>query len=275
MTIKPKAMKRRISCLIFIASFLFLFAELPAQNDGAKATKRFKPYAGLTFNVHFLGYTYAGEFDDRENLMSRFPGAEFGFSVLPGREDGWSLDYRNTFLLELALYELGDALAGPGNSIFDDVVDKTVNNGILGRMDIGKTLVSSGNRNFAAGFVVSDKVMFGTDTEIPVYATPPEELVRNTGFHFTPGFFVSYDHVTGAMNVFSVTLALTQSVLNLEQFGDSYSGHYSLPLFTELDISYQMASGIYFRAGALMGASFHSLPADARIRLGLGYAFRH
>jgi hypothetical protein len=154
------------------------------------------------------------------------------------------------------------------------VVNRTVNNGFLGRLDIGKRLTGSENRSFSAGFIVSDKVMLGTDSEIPYYIYGPEESVTNTGFHFTPGLFASYDQHLIRAGEFSVRLAFTQSLFNLHQFGDSAIEHYTLPLFTEVDINLRLPSGIYFLTGAILATSFSELPADARVRIGIGYTFR-
>jgi hypothetical protein len=265
-------MLQKIKVPFLLALAVCLSGTAKGQDIESVTTPRFKPFAGVTYNIHFIGQP---EFQDpTRNAISQFPGVEFGFSLLPKTPAGWTLEYRNTFLGELLLYQIFDISPATWNGVFADVVDRTVNNGFLGRLDIGKQLTGSEFRSFNAGFVISDKVMLGTDLEVPFYIYGPEETVTNTGFHFTPGFFASYEQLLSRAGALSVRLAFTQSLFNLHQFGESAIEHYTLPLFSELDIKLRTNSGFYYLAGALLATSYKELPADARIRAGIGYTFR-
>lgn len=264
-------MKHRLQPLLFIPMVVLLSAELPAQESGMTISKRFRPYLGMTFNMHFMG-----GFNKYQDIISPhafYPGLETGFMVLPEGDRGWRLDYRNNFLPELAMYEIENSWAVPGKGVFEDVVDRTVTNGILGRLDVGRTVSGSEDRSLSAGFVISDKIVLGTQSYGEYFSSG--QSYTNTGFHFTPGLFAGYSQVFRNSGLLHIRLAFTQSLFNLHQFSEDAAEDFVLPLFTELDVKYQMKSGLYMNAGALMVTSFKYLPADTRIRVGMGYTFRH
>jgi hypothetical protein len=269
-------MKSLIALNALMASLLLCSFQGIAQDHAESATKRFKPFVGATYNWHSMEdyYTTDGELGTRP---SQFPGLEVGFLLEPKSSDRWSLEYRNSFLLELALYEIADLTQNPYNGIFNNAVDITINNGFLGRLDIGKTLLRSDSKSLQAGFVISDKVIFGTDNYPgPVYNTDPSISYTADGFHFTPGFFTSYFNTFNNSSQLSINLSFTQSLFNLHQWEeDPIPSNFTLPLFTELDLRFQMANGLYAHAGVIFMTPYQRLHNDARIRVGAGYQFRN
>ena len=120
------------------------FNHLLAQTPGEKTIKRFLPYAGVTYNFHTLK-----ELDLRGDeygyFINHFPGIEVGFTISPKRENGWQIEYKNTFLGELAIYGIYDLSTNTGNGFLEDIVNSTIGNGFLGRLDVGKTIINTIN----------------------------------------------------------------------------------------------------------------------------------
>lgn len=269
----PAAMRKTILVSIVLI-FTCLSLTLLAQTPGEKITKRFLPYAGVTYNFHTMK-----ELDLRGDeygyFISHFPGIEAGFTISPKRENGWQIDYKNTFLGELAIYGIYDLSTNPGNGFLEDIVNSTIGNGFLGRLDIGKSIINTPTQRMNAGFLVADKVILGTEDYSPYY-NHDEETYTNTGFHFTPGIFASYERIFHNQSALSVNVSFSQSLFNLHQFNDDNAiNNFVLPLFTELQINYQMPGGVYFKTGTIIPTSFNGVPADARISIGAGYTFRY
>jgi len=261
--------------LLFIA--LILFSEpMRAQQQIEDLGRRFNPYAGLTYNFHTMKYPDA-ETEGGEFSHSHFPGIEFGFILNPKKEKGWLLEYRNTFLGELAIYGIAKQTRNPYQGFLNDIVDRTIGNGFLGRLDVGKTIISTAERDLRAGFIISDKVILGTDDyPLMTYLHGDEDTYTNSGFHFTPGVFATYLLQLQNRAVLFINFSVSQSILNLHQFGkDNAIDHFVLPLFTEFQITYQMNGGTYLKSGALYAASINGVPADARLNVGVGYTFRY
>ena len=237
--------------------------------------KRFLPYAGVTYNFHTMK-----ELDLRGDeygyFISHFPGIEVGFTILPKKDNGWQIEYKNTFLGELAIYGIYNIFTNPGNGFLEDIVNSTIGNGFFGRLDIGKSIIHTPTQRMNAGFIVSDKVIFGTEDYPHVIGGPIPGSYTNTGFHFTPGIFASYHKLFQNQSVLSVNISFSQSLFNLHQFGeDSAIDNFVLPLFTELQINYQMPGGVYIKTGTIIPTSFNGVPADARISVGVGSTFRY
>jgi hypothetical protein len=152
-----------------------------------------------------------------------------------------------------------------------------MNNGFLGRLDIGKTLLRSEGSNLQAGFVISDKVIFGTDNYPgPAYNTDPSISYTAEGFHFTPGVYASYCNTFNEHGQVSFNIAFMQSLFNIHQWEeDPIPSNFALPLFTEFDLKYQMTNGLYAHAGIIFMTPYQRLHNDARIRVGAGYRFRN
>ncbi len=263
---------------ILIAIVLFFsclsFTHLLAQTPGVKSTKRFFPYAGVSYNFHtmkvFLWSSNEGKYH-----ISQFPGIEIGFTLSPKRENGWQIEYKNTFLGELAIYGIYDLFTNQGYSFLEDIVNSTIGNGFLGRLDIGKSIIQTPTQNLNVGFIVSDKVILGTE-DYPLYYNHDQETYTNTGFHFTPGIFASYERILQNQSALCVNISFSQSLFNLHQFDDESSiDNFVLPLFTELQINYQLPGGVYFKTGTIIPTSFNGVSADARISVGAGYTFRY
>ncbi len=251
------------------------FIPASAQPSGDKITKRFLPYAGVTYNFHTMK-----ELDLREGeygyFISHFPGIEVGFKISPKKENGWQIEYKNTFLGELAIYGIYDLSTNPGNGFLDDIVNRTIGNGFLGRLDVGKSIINTPTQRMNAGFIVSDKVILGTEDYPILRNHADQETYTNSGFHFTPGIFASYERMFQNQSVLTVNVSFSQSLFNLHQFGeDSAIDNFVLPLFTELQINYQMPGGVYIKTGTIIPTSFNGVPADARISIGMGYTFRY
>lgn len=268
----------RYLILIFLGSLLYINSESPVNGQvaGDKPARRFLPYAGITYNLHSMRDLI---YDQEEMVYrnSHFPGIEVGFTLLPNKESGWVFEYRNTFLGELSIYGIADQTRNPYNGILTDIVDRTICNGFLGRFDMGKTVINTTNRDLRAGFTISDKVIFGTD-DYPLYYynQGDEDTYTNTGFHFTPGFYVSSKIRFQNQGVLSANISFSQSLFNLHQFGkENAIDHFVLPLFTEFQVKYQMPGGIYLKTGAIHAASINGVPADARLTLAAGYTFRY
>jgi hypothetical protein len=98
----------------FLATFLFITISLISQDPVNPGDKRFKPFVGVTYNWHSMedSYNNEGEWATRP---SQFPGMEAGFLLEPKSKEGWSLEYRNSFLFELALYGIADLTQNPYN----------------------------------------------------------------------------------------------------------------------------------------------------------------
>jgi hypothetical protein len=262
--------------MFFQFLLIFVFQSLVSMSAQVSVSSpvRFKPYAGLTYNYHTMENLVrrAGEVD---YFSSHFPGIEFGFTLAPDDENGWSLEYMNTFLGELAIYGIADQTRNPYNGFLNDIVDRTVGNGFLGRLDIGKTLMATPGKRLLVGFVIADKVVLGSDDLVHV-REPETTISTKDGFHFTPGLFAALMGNLPNLSTLTVNISLSQSLFNLHQFGEeNIQDHFLLPLFTELQFKYQIPAGIYFRAAALMAMPYKELPADARISAGIGYTFRH
>lgn len=264
--------------LVLLGSLFCTSSTIPVngQIPGNTVTGRFLPYGGITYNFH----TMRDQVYDSEEVVyrnSHFPGIEVGFTLLPKKESGWVLEYRNTFLGELAIFGIAKQTRNPYNGFLTDITDRTIGNGFLGRFDFGKKVISTDNRDLLAGFIISDKVILGTD-DYPLmrYNQVDEDSYTNTGFHFTPGLYASYVRRFQNQSVLSTNISLCQSLFNLHQFGtENAIDHFVLPLFTELNVIYQMPGGIYLKMGAIHAASINGVPADARISAGAGYTFRY
>ncbi len=247
-----------------------------AQDQSPKSEPRFLPYAGITYQIHNLSNPTVNN-DDGFLSGSHFPGMEVGFTLLPKTPSGWTLEYRNTFLLELALYEIAGETANPYNGIMTDIVDRTICHGFLGDFRADRRLITTPGKTLSAGFLVSDKVILGTESyPVVSYHGIGEDSYTMDGFHFTPGVFASYrqEYVSGM--TLSLDLSLAQSLFNLHQFDrEAAYENFIHPLFLEIRVKTQFNNGIYLRAGGLMGASFNRLPAAARISAGIGYTFRY
>lgn len=269
-------MKAISFALLTLFAIIYFLEPAQAQKQNNDQNRRFYPYAGLTYNFHTIKYldwtTEGGKYQH-----SHFPGIEVGFKVNPRKENGCLLEYRNSFLGELAIYGIADLTRNPYQGFLNDIVDRTIGNGFLGRLDIGKTIINTAERDLTAGFMLSDKVILGTDDyPLMTYLNGDEETYTNSGFHFTPGVFASYIIQLQNKAVFSTNISVSQSLFNLHQFGKENSiDHFVLPLFTELQITYQMKGGTYLRSGALYAASINGVPADARFNVGMGYTFRY
>ncbi len=264
--------------LILPGLLIILASEVPlnGQVPGEDPPRRFLPYVGITYNLHTMRDLV---YDPEEMVYrnSHFPGIEVGFTLLPGKESGWVLEYRNSFLGELAIYGIAKQTGNPYHGILTDIVDRTICNGFLGRFDLGKTFISTTDRDLIAGFTISDKVVFGTD-DYPLlhYNIAYEETYTNSGFHFTPGLYASFMIRFQNQGVLSANISFCQSLFNLHQFGNENAiDHFVLPLFTELQVKYQMPGGIYLKTGAIHAATINGVPADARISLAAGYTFRY
>ncbi len=172
----------RKTILVFIVSIFICssFTHILAQTSGDKNTTRFLPYAGVTYNFHTMK-----ELDSRGEeygyFISHFPGIEVGFTILPKMEDGWQVEYSNTFLGELALYGLYDISTNPGDGFLEEIVNRTIGNGFLGRLDVGRSLIHTPTQRMKVGFVISDKVILGTDDNSLFYH-PDQERYTTTGF---------------------------------------------------------------------------------------------
>ena len=268
-------MRKTILVSIVLIFTCLSFSHLLAQTPGEKITKRFLPYAGVTYNFHTMK-----ELDLRGDeygyFISHFPGIEVGFTILPIKDNGWQIEYKNTFLGELAIYGIYNLSTNPGNGFLEDIVNRTIGNGFLGRLDFGKSIISTPTQRMNAGFIVSDKVILGTEDYPLYYNHGDQETYTNTGFHFTPGIFASYERVFQNQSILSVNISFSQSLFNLHQFGeDNAIGNFVLPLFTELQVNYQMPGGVYIKTGTIIPTSFNGVPADARISVGVGYTFRY
>jgi hypothetical protein len=261
--------------LSFIALILFS-GNIRAQHQIENHGRRLNPYAGLTYNFHTMKYLDS-ETEGGNYSHSHFPGIEFGFILNPKEEKGWLLEYRNSFLGELAIYGIAKQTSNPYQGFLNDIVDRTIGNGFLGRMDVGKTIISTAERDLRAGFSISDKVILGTDDyPLTTYLHDDEDTYTNSGFHFTPGVFATYLLQLQNQAVLFINFSISQSILNLHQFGkDNAIDHFVLPLFTEMQITYQMKGGTYLRTGAMYVASINGVPADARLNVGVGYTFRY
>ena len=263
----------------FFISILLVFTGLsfnllPAQDPGEKTTKRFFPYAGVTYNFHTM-QEYKWDLDEGGYHISHFPGIEIGFTLSPKRENGWQIEYKNTFLGELAIYGIYDLFTNQGYSFLEDIVNSTIGNGFLGRLDIGKSIIHTPTQSLNFGFIVSDKVILGTE-DYPLYYNHDQDTYTNTGFHFTPGIFASYEKLFQNQSTLSINVSFSQSLFNLHQFNDDNAiDNFVLPLFTELQINYQMPGGVYFKTGTIIASSFMGVPADARISVGAGYTFNY
>ncbi len=245
-----------------------------AQVPGDKTKIRFLPYAGVSYNFHTM-QDYKWSLNEGGDHFSHFPGIEIGFRISPKRENGWQIEYKNTFLGELAIYGIYDLSTNMGYSFLEDIVNNTIGNGFLGRVDVGKSIINTPTQRMNAGFIFSDKVILGTE-DYPLYYNHDQETYTNTGFHFTPGIFTSYEKIFQNQSTLSVNISFSQSLFNLHQFGeDNAIENFVLPLFTELQINYQTPGGVYFKTGAIIPASFNGVPADARISIGVGYTFRY
>ena len=121
----------------------------------------------------------------------------------------------------------------------------------LGRFDMGRPVIRTTGRDLIAGFIVSDKIILGAnDCPLLTYLHGDEETYTNISF--------------------------CQSLFNLHQFGkDNAIDHFVLPLFTELQITYQLQGGTYLRSGAIFAAFIDGVPADARFNVWMGYTFRY
>lgn len=261
--------------LSIVVAILFSEPTL-AQQQIEDPGRRFDPFVGLTYNFHTLKYL---DFETEEGKFqhSHFPGIEFGFMLNPKNEKGWFLEYRNSFLGELAIYGIAKQTRNPYRGFLNNIVDRTIGNGFLGRLDVGKTLINTTDRDLKAGFIISDKVVLGTeDYPLMTYLHGDEDTYTNSGFHFTPGVFATYLLQLQNQAVLSINFSISQSLFNLHQFGkDNAIDHFVLPLFTEMQITYQMRGGIYLRSGAMYAASISGVPADARLNMGVGYTFRY
>jgi hypothetical protein len=251
-------------------------AHLVAQDPSSESKPRFLPHAGITYQVHNLSHHLSVANNDRFS-GSHFPGMEVGFTLLPESPSGWTIEYRNTFLLELALYEIVDETANPYNGIMADIVDRTICHGILGEFRTGRPLITTPGRTLSAGFLISDKVILGAESyPIVSYYGIGEDSYTMDGFHFTPGVFASFRQQYLNGMTLSLDLSLAQSLFNLHQFDrEAAYENFVHPLFMEVLVKTQFDNGIYLRAGGLMGASFTRLPAAARISAGIGYSFRY
>ncbi|MEN8204002.1 MAG: hypothetical protein ABFS28_15500 [Bacteroidota bacterium] len=250
------------------------FSLLHAQTPEDKITKRFLPYAGVTYNFHTIK-ELSWSSDEVGYHFSHFPGIEIGFKISPVKENGWQIEYKNTFLGELAIYGIYDLSTNPGNAFLENIVNRTIGNGFLGRLDVCKSIIHTPTQRMNAGFIVSDKVILGTE-DYPLYYNHDQETYTNTGFHFTPGIFASYEKLFQNQSVLSVNVSFSQSLFNLHQFNDdNATDNFVLPLFTELQINYQMPGGVYFKTGTIIPSSFNGVSADARISVGAGYTFRY
>lgn len=270
----PSIMRKTI--LVFIISiFLYTsFTPILAQTPGDNVTPRFRPYVGVTYNLHTMKESDLGG-EEYGYFISHFPGIEIGFTLLPKIEDGWQIEYSNTFLGELALYGIYDLSTNPGGGFLEEIVNRTIGNGFLGRLDVGKSLIHTPTQRLKAGFVISDKVVLGTE-DYPLFYHTDQETFTNTGFHFTPGVFTTYERLFQNKSMFSVNFSLSKSLFNLHQFGeDNAIDNFVLPLFTELQINYQMPGGVYIKTGTIIPTSFKGVPSDARISVGVGYTFRY
>ena len=241
----------RKAILVLVVSFFtcLSFNHLLAQTPGDEITKRFLPYAGITYNFHTMKKLVWSSSDAGRYRFSHFPGIEIGFRTSPKRKNGWQLEYKNTFLGELVIYGIYDLSTNSGNGFLEDIVNQTIGNGFLGRLDVGKSIIHTPTQRLNAGFIVSDKVILGTEDD-PLYYNHDQETYTNTGFHFTPGFFASYEKIFQNQSVLSVNVSFSQSLFNLHQFNDDNAiDNFVLPLFTEMQINYQMPSGMYFKTG--------------------------
>ena len=257
-----------VSILTFLSFNLLL-----AQTPGEKNTQRFLPYAGVTYNFHTIK-EFVWDSDESEYQFSQFPGIEIGFKISPKKENGWQIEYKNTFLGELAIYGIYDLSTPAGNGFLENIVNRTIGNGFLGRLDVGKSIIHTPTQCLNAGFIVADKVILGTE-DYPIYYNHVQETYTNTGFHFTPGIFASYERIFQNQSALSVNVSFSQSLFNLHQFDDDNAiDNFVLPLFTELQINYQIPGGVYFKTGTIIASSFNGVPADARISVGAGYTFR-
>ena len=116
-------------------------------------TKRFLPYAGVTYNFHTMK-DLVWRSNEGGYHFSHFPGIEIGFKISPKRENGWQIEYKNTFLGELVIYGIYDLSTNPGNGFLEDIVNRTIGNGFLGRLDVGKSIINTPTQRMNAGFVV-------------------------------------------------------------------------------------------------------------------------
>jgi hypothetical protein len=257
---------------IWLFTFIFGFSLVADGQENSSNQPRFKPFAGITYNLHRPGGSSLDP-DIEIYRLSHFPGLEAGFVILPKKENGWQLSYRNTFLGELAIYGLIDLAGDPDRSFLGGITNQTVGNGFLGRLDLGKKVINTPGKALLAGFSLSDKVILGTD--IHLYNTPLQEQYTKEGFHLTPGVFAEYRQVLRNMASFTLNFGLSKSIMNLHQFDqESAIGHYVFPVFSEIDLVYQMPGGLYFRMGTLVAISFEGVQSDARISGGIGYRFR-
>lgn len=265
------------TALISLPVLLILLTQpLKGQYPSEASEPRFQPRIGLTYQFHTMRIPLS---EDGQGYSSRshFPGMEVGFTLLSKKPAGWEFDYRNSFLAELAFYELADETANPYTGIMSDIVDRTICHGFLGVIRAGRPLIITPGRSLIAGFILSDKVIFGTlDFPTFSYTGIGEDSHTMEGFHLTPGVFASFSLQYPAGMTLSVDASVAQSLFNVHQFDrEAVYENFVLPLFTELQVKAQFNNGIYLRTGGLMGVSFIRLPGAARVSGAVGYTFRY
>jgi len=259
--------------------FLFLFilgiSIVARAQEEITDSPRFKPFAGITYNLHPLGMPPMAP-ETELTRVSQFPGIEFGFTLLPRNLKGWRLNYSNTFLGELAIYGIAKKLNAPlDQNLLGGITGQTVGNGFLGRVDLGKTVIYTPQKILAAGFSLSDKVILGTDYLSYSSSGRPPILYTKEGFHLTPGIFTSYRQQFQNQASLTLNMCISHSILNVHQFEEEgIFDVYVHPLFAEFDLVYELPNGLYFRMGTVAALAFEGVNSDARINGGIGFRFR-
>lgn len=250
-------------------AFVIIFPIITySQNKEIKSVRRFHPFISFNYNLQNLNYIadYTHEYFPTFN-NSNFFGSEFGFLIMPKKENGLYFEYTNKFDAELGIRVMYSLL---GNNKGENIVNYTITSGFFGTLNIGKTIYKNEQSILYAGISIGDKYSSGITGNFLI--TPNND--EYDGFHLTPGVFGKLQTTINDKFSLSLKLILSQSVLNFWRFTDNGNDfNFKHPFFTNFSVKLQHKSGLYLKFENSFLIPYGEMQTSFRNSIGIGYQF--